>query len=63
MESSLKALIAKRRLVQVLKDRCPSFPWHFLYYPSGRNQLAALAALIATLRLTTEQVTKCAFLH
>jgi len=35
-----------------LKDWCPSFPGYFLYYPSRRNQPAALAALIDALRLS-----------
>ena len=52
MEDKLTDLIADGRLVQVLKDWCPSFPGYFLYYPSRRNQPAALAALIATLRLS-----------
>ena len=52
MEDKLTNLIAKGRLVQVLKEWCPSFPGYFLYYPSRRNQPAALAALIDTLRLT-----------
>jgi DNA-binding transcriptional LysR family regulator len=51
MEDSLKGLIAEGLLVQVLKDWCPSFPGYFLYYPSRRNQPAALAALIDALRL------------
>jgi DNA-binding transcriptional LysR family regulator len=51
MEDSLLGLIAEGRLVQVLKDWCPSFPGYFLYYPSRRNQPAALAALINALRL------------
>lgn len=51
MEESLKPLIAEGRLVQVLKDWCPSFPGYFLYYPSRRNQPAALSALINALRL------------
>ena len=51
MEETLKGLIAKRRLTQVLRDWCPTFPGYFLYYPSRRNQPAALAALIDTLRL------------
>jgi DNA-binding transcriptional LysR family regulator len=38
-------------LVQVLKDWCPPFAGYFLYYPSRRQQPAALAALIETLRL------------
>ena len=52
MEDNLKELIGKGRLVQVLKDWCPTFPGYFLYYPSRRNQPAALAALIDTLRLS-----------
>jgi DNA-binding transcriptional LysR family regulator len=52
MEESLTDLIADGRLVQVLRDWCPSFPGYFLYYPSRRNQPAALAALIDSLRLS-----------
>ena len=51
MEDTLENLLAKNRLVQVLKDWCPSFPGSFLYYPSRRNQPGALAALIDALRL------------
>ena len=50
MEDTLSELIAKGRLVQVLRDWCPTFPGYFLYYPSRRNQPAALTALIAALR-------------
>jgi DNA-binding transcriptional LysR family regulator len=52
METSLQDHIAKRRLIHVLKDWCPTFPGYFLYYPSRRHQPAALAALIKTLRLS-----------
>jgi DNA-binding transcriptional LysR family regulator len=52
LEDPLAEMIAKGRLVQVLKDWCPTFPGFFLYYPSRRNQPAALAALIQTLRLS-----------
>jgi DNA-binding transcriptional LysR family regulator len=52
MEEPLAEMIAKGRLVQVLRDWCPTFPGYFLYYPSRRNQPAALAALINTLRLS-----------
>src|SRR3989441_3722500 len=38
-------------LVRVLKDWCPPFGGYFLYYPSRRQQPAALSALIETLRL------------
>jgi DNA-binding transcriptional LysR family regulator len=51
MEAMLAELIAKKKLVQVLQDWCPTFPGYFLYYPSRRNQPAALAALIESLRL------------
>jgi DNA-binding transcriptional LysR family regulator len=50
MENTLKELIEDRRLKQILRDWCPTFPGYFLYYPSRRNQPAALAALINTLR-------------
>ena len=52
LEQPLSEMIAEGRLVQVLKDWCPTFPGYFLYYPSRRNQPAALAALINTLRLS-----------
>jgi DNA-binding transcriptional LysR family regulator len=52
VEEPLAEMIAKGRLVQVLRDWCPTFPGYFLYYPSRRNQPAALAALINTLRLS-----------
>jgi len=52
MERPVTEMIAKGRLIQVLKDWCPTFPGYFLYYPSRRNQPAALAALINTLRLS-----------
>lgn len=51
MEATLAPLIAKGRLIEVLEDWCPTFPGFFLYYPSRRNQPAALTALIGTLRL------------
>lgn len=38
-------------LIRVLEDWCPPFPGYFLYYPSRRQQPAALAAVIKTLRL------------
>lgn len=37
-------------LVRVLEDWCQPFPGFFLYYPSRRQQLAAVSALIKTLR-------------
>jgi len=53
MESTLERLLARGKLIQVLKDWCPSFPGYFLYYPSRRNQPAALAALIGALRVAS----------
>jgi DNA-binding transcriptional LysR family regulator len=38
-------------LVRVLEDWCQPFPGFFLYYPSRRQQPAALSALINALRL------------
>jgi DNA-binding transcriptional LysR family regulator len=52
MEASVAQMVAKGRLIQVLRDWCPSFPGYFLYYPSRRNQPAALTALIAALRIS-----------
>jgi DNA-binding transcriptional LysR family regulator len=43
--------LAKGTLVRVLEDWCQPFPGFFLYYPSRRQQPAALSALINTLRL------------
>ena len=43
--------IASGALVRVLEDWCAPFPGYFLYYPSRRQQSAALSALIDTLRL------------
>lgn len=51
LEETLKERIAKGQLVQVLRDWCPAFPGYFLYYPSRRNQPAALTALVNMLRL------------
>jgi len=51
MEETLTGMISEGRLVQVLKNWCPKFEGYFLYYPSRRNQPAALSALIETLRL------------
>jgi DNA-binding transcriptional LysR family regulator len=51
MEENLAVLLNRKCLVRVLEDWCPSFPGYFLNYPSRRNQPAALAALIETLRV------------
>jgi DNA-binding transcriptional LysR family regulator len=52
MEETLTRIISEGRLIQVLRDWCPTFRGYFLYYPSRRNQPAALSALIDTLRLS-----------
>lgn len=43
--------LSKGTLIRVLDDWCQPFPGFFLYYPSRKQQPAALAALINTLRL------------
>jgi DNA-binding transcriptional LysR family regulator len=43
--------LASGVVVRVLEDWCPAFPGYLLYYPSRRQQPAALAALVETLRL------------
>jgi DNA-binding transcriptional LysR family regulator len=43
--------LARGSLVRVLEDWCQSFPGFFLYYPSRRQQPAALSALIDVLRM------------
>ena len=43
--------VASGALVRVLEDCCPPFAGFFLYYPSRRQQPAALSALINALRL------------
>jgi DNA-binding transcriptional LysR family regulator len=44
--------LATGDLVRVLEDWCPPFPGFFLYYPSRKQQPAALAAVIDTFRFT-----------
>ena len=51
LEEQVREMIATGKLMQVLRDWCPMFPGYFLYYPSRRNQPAALSALIQTLRI------------
>lgn len=48
--------LASGALVRVLEDWCPPFPGFFLYYPSRRQQPAALSGLIDTLRLKENRV-------
>ena len=50
-EERVAQQLASGALARVLDDWCPPFPGFFLYYPSRRQQPAALSALIETLRL------------
>jgi DNA-binding transcriptional LysR family regulator len=50
-EEYVGSQIASGALVRVLEDWCAPFAGYFLYYPSRRQQPAALSALIETLRL------------
>jgi DNA-binding transcriptional LysR family regulator len=42
--------IAEGKLVRVLQDWCQPYPGFFIYYPSRRQQPAALSALVGILR-------------
>ena len=50
-EDRVTAHLSAGTLVRVLEDWCPPFPGFFLYYPSRKQQPAALAAVIETFRL------------
>jgi DNA-binding transcriptional LysR family regulator len=50
-EERVEPQLESGELIRVLEDWCQPFPGFFLYYPSRRQQPAALAALINTLRL------------
>ena len=50
-DERVTAQLESGELVRVLEDWCQPFPGFYLYYPSRRQQPAALAALINTLRL------------
>jgi DNA-binding transcriptional LysR family regulator len=50
-EEHIAQHLASGDLVRVLDDWCPPFDGYFLYYPSRRQQPAALTALIEALRL------------
>jgi DNA-binding transcriptional LysR family regulator len=51
LEAQAAPSLATGALVRVLEDWCPPFPGYFLYYPSRRQQPAALAALVDMLRI------------
>ena len=50
-DERVTAQLENGELIRVLEDWCQPFPGFYLYYPSRRQQPAALAALINTLRL------------
>lgn len=50
-EAYVASHLASGALVRVLEDWCAPFAGYFLYYPSRRQQPAAVTALIDTLRL------------
>jgi DNA-binding transcriptional LysR family regulator len=51
LEDQVRPDLTRGALVRVLEDWCPPFAGYFLYYPSRRQQPAALSVLIETLRL------------
>ena len=51
LEEHVAPQLASGALLRVLEDWSPPFPGYFLYYPSRRQQPAALSALIDTLRM------------
>lgn len=51
LESHAAPHLASGALLRVLEDWCPPFTGYFLYYPSRRQQVAALTALIDVLRV------------
>ena len=52
MEEHAAPYLASGQLIRVLDDWCEPFAGYFLYYPSRRQQPAALSALIDVLRLS-----------
>lgn len=50
-DERVEAQIKSGELIRVLEDWCQPFPGFFLFYPSRRQQPAALSALVNTLRL------------
>lgn len=49
-EDMVKTHIAKRQLVRVLADWCPTFSGYHLYYPSRRQHTPAFSVLVDALR-------------
>jgi DNA-binding transcriptional LysR family regulator len=49
-EHEVALYLADGRLARVLQDWCQPFPGYFIYYPSKRQQTAALTALVKVLQ-------------
>jgi DNA-binding transcriptional LysR family regulator len=49
-EHDVAPYLADGRLVRMLQDWCQPYPGFFIYYPSRRQQTAALTALVSVLR-------------
>jgi DNA-binding transcriptional LysR family regulator len=49
-ENDVVADLEAGRLTRILQKWCPAFPGYYLYHPSRRQTLPALAALIGALR-------------
>jgi DNA-binding transcriptional LysR family regulator len=50
-EHDVASYLADGKLLRVLQDWCQPFPGFFIYYPSRRQQTAALTALVNVLRV------------
>ena len=49
-EQEVSSYLEDGKLIRVLLDWCPPYTGFFIYYPSRRQQTAALSALISVLR-------------
>ncbi len=56
MEETFRPWMARRELIAVLEDYCPSFPGFFLYFPSRRNLAPKLRALVDHVKLWRARV-------
>ena len=50
-DQEIASELADGRLLRVLQDWCQPYPGFFIYYPSRRQQTAALSALVSILRV------------
>ncbi len=49
-EDMVQKYVKSGKLIQVLQERCPTFPGYYLYYPSRKQHPPAFALLIDALR-------------